>query len=348
MALACPMCSPLPLSLTEELELSEAIVLAQPLGSKKFKVTRVLKGKLPEGKVLMAGSTAQGNQVLLYTAGAAASVFWTGRPRAATPEVVAFAEGLVRLPDRNKPGAADKRLAFMADYLEHAHDELAAAAADEFARASLEDVQRWAKKLGRDRVLAWVKNPKTPQEHKAVYYVMLGGLAVKADLPLLEQQMQQAQTLDLTTSLTPLIACYLSVKGSDGLAKIEADFLSPQTPPRRLRAALDALRFHANYETSIQQRQVVEVFARLLDSPRTAGFVLRDLAIWKEWSVTPRVAALYEQGTGYQSWLKIAVVRFLITAPTPEAQQALAELRQREPKLVNSVHEPYRRYPGEL
>lgn len=350
---ACPMCSPMQMSMSEEIELAEAVVLAEKVVKKgspghRFRVTRTLKGEVPVGKVLVAGSDAGGAQkVVLFTAGSANSSFWTGRPYAADPDVEKFVLGVAKLPPRTSKGSLPQRLKFMAPFLHHPNDDLATAAVDEFSRAPYADVGQYAAQIGRQKIASWINDPSTPDEHLALYFVMLGKVGTSADLPLIEKKMSQSNEQELSSVTSPLIACYLNIKGAQGLPRIEKEFLAPGVPPRKLRGALEALRFHANYPTNLERKDVQPVFRRLLDDPKAAGFVLRDLAIWEDWESVSRVATLFDHGTGYQTWLKTAVIRFLITAPTEEAKLELERLRQKDPKLVTSVRDPYRRYPGE-
>ncbi len=350
---ACPMCSPMELSLSEDIELAEAVVLAEKIVKKgspghRFRVTRTLKGEVPVGKVLVAGSDAGGApKVLLFTAGSADSSFWTGKPYAADSTVEKFALGLVELPSRTAKGSLPKRLDFMLNYLHHPNSDLAGAAVDEFSRAPYDDVGLYAARLGRAKVAQWVNDPTTPDEHLALFFVMLGKVGTATDLPAVERRLKSSDEQELASITSPLIACYLSLKGPAGLPRIEKEFLAPGVPPRKLRGALEALRFHANYATNLERKHVLPVFQRLLDDPKAAGFVLRDLALWEDWQSVPKVAMLFDQGTGYQTWLKTAVIRFLITAPTEEAKVELERIRQKDPKLVKSVQDPYRRYPGE-
>ena len=345
LAWACPMCSPSSSTLTEQLEKATAVVIAEPHKEKKLVVTRVLKGPVLSGKILLAGRT-QSKTVLHYTSGAPEAVFWNGTPRNAEGALAGFASGLMRLPSRESQAGVAKRLAFMVPYLEHADPLIAEAATDEFSRAELSQVHRFAPKLGRRKLVAWISDRSIPQSRKAVYFVMLGQVGQPSDLPLLESKLARIRQ-GTGPGVAPLLACYLSLKGPAGLALVERDFLAPETPHALQMTTLEALRFHADFDTNIPRAKILKTYEKLLDDPDRAGYILRDLALWRHWSIVPKLVPLYRSDKRKRSWMKASVLRFLLSCPTPAAKRALAELRREDPEFANSVKRPFRGDPGD-
>ncbi len=344
-AWSCPMCSAVPLTLAEELEQAEAVVVATPSGSGKYKIEKVLKGKgLAPGRLVTgAPAPASMKQVILFTVTPPTSPFWTGPPLATDPTLVKFLTGLMKLPRGSNPTVQRQRLKYFLPYLGHANSDLADSAYGEFAAADYEEVIRLAPSVGRPKLLAWLESATTPDAHRALYLIMLGSFRNSADLPLVEKLLSQAETNQSGTDQASLIACYLSLKGSGGLARIERNFLDPDLSPAAHRAALEALRFHGNLGDPIESAQVAAVFRRQLQQPALAGLVLRDLALWKDWKALDDVVALYNSSQE-APWVRIPVIRYLSTCPLPEAKTALERFRKDNPDLVEAADRPFKKF----
>lgn len=331
---------PLPLTLAEELEMSEAVVLARPLpgAANRFQVETVLLGRLKPGRILLAASEPIKGQVVLTTVQSEGSPFWSGRPRPSNPEIAAFIQGVLKLPERYAAGGRERRLRFFLPYLGHPNRVLSDSAYVEFADAPYSVVARFAPVVGLSKLRNWLKNPKTPEEHRSLYLVMLGQVGKPQDLPWIESQVQQATRGKPPATLGALLTCYLTLKGSGGLGLLEKDFLRGGLERRN--AALETMRTLMDENTPVPKSKVLPLFRSLLKDPDLAGAVLRDLALWEDWAALPQVLPLLEL-PAKQMFIRIAAIRYLRSCPLPEAREKLDQLRQQDPKAAESWPQPF-------
>ena len=95
LVLACPSCMQAETSLSDELEYANAVVVADPVqpGGNRYRVTRVLRGKLEPGRVIVASTSAFRKPVLIATTQSEGLPMWSGQPRSAESDrVIEFAQ----------------------------------------------------------------------------------------------------------------------------------------------------------------------------------------------------------------------------------------------------------------
>lgn len=339
-AWACPSCMPLPITLAEELEMAEAVVLARPLpgAANRFQVESVLRGRLKPGRTILAASEPMKGQVVLTTVQSEGSPFWSGRPRPSNPRVATFSQGVLKLPDRYAAGGRERRLNFFLPYLGDPDRVLSDSAYVEFADAPYAVVGRFAPKVGLAKLRNWLKSPKTPEEHRSLYLVMLGQTGKAQDLPWIENQVQRAAQGKPPATLGALLLCYLQLKGSAGLEVIDRRFLKGDLERRN--AAIETLRTIMDENTPVPKSKVLPLFHSLLKDPDLAGAVLRDLALWEDWAALPQVIPLLEL-PAKQTFVRTAAIRYLRSCPLPQARAQLEQLRQQDPKAAESWPQPF-------
>lgn len=331
---------PLPLTLAEELEMSEAVVIARALpgAANRFQVESVLRGRLKPGRILLAASEPMKGLVVLTTVQSEGSPFWSGRPRPSDPQITNFIRGALKLPDRYAAGGRERRLKFFLPYLGHPNRVLSDSAYVEFADAPYSIVARFAPAVGLSKLRTWLKDPKTPEEHRSLYLVMLGQIGKTQDLPWIEAQVLAAARSKPPGTLSALLICYLNLKGSGGLNLLEKAFLKGGLERRN--AALETMRTLMDETTAVPKSKVLPLFRNLLSDPDLAGSVLRDLALWEDWAALPQVLPLLEL-PAKQMFIRIAAIRYLRSCPLPQAQEKLEQLRQQDPKAAESWPQPF-------
>lgn len=349
---ACPFCSAVSLTLSEEMNNSDAVVLARliespppidpgsaapPVGDGKarFEITEVLKGAALVGDtrqidVLYFGQEPVGTSFLVMAVDPANPLWST--PIALSERAVAYVRKLPGLPE----SGAD-RLFFFQDYFEDEDNLLARDAYDEFARAPYNEVRDLKDRMPHDQLIAWINDPNISASHRRLYLTMLGVCGRPDDIALLEA-MIRSDDRETKTALDALIACYLCLHGPDGLELIEDLFLKNHGAEYTdTYAAIMALRFHGQ-EDMLPRDRVVASMRHMLDRPQLADLVIPDLARWEDWSVVDQLVDLFKNADEESSWVRVPVIHFLRACPLPEARQHIDDLAQIDPDAVKRAN----------
>lgn len=396
-ARACPFCSAEQSTLTEELDASDAAVIARlvraaapieaangPLdpdaGKAGFKVDHVLFG---DG--LQAGQTeidaiyfGEPNQDASYLIRGSGEPYEWAIPLKLTDTAVEYIKRLQTLPE-----AGVERMAFFQDYLQHEDTMLAQDAYDEFARAPYPVVKGLKDQMNRQQLLAWIEDPAVSPSRRRLFFTMLGVCGTDEDIPRLEAMLVsdsrrlipaaesaaaasfvacgplagalsiEAVRLDerrKKLGLDAMIACYLTLRGPEGLDLIDERFLSgdkiggKSADYSHIYSALMALRFLAEESDLVPQDRVIASARLLLDNPDFADQVIPDLARWEDWSVLERLADMYrqagEEDSGVQKYVREPIITYLDVAAEQEgelaerANAALASIEELDPAAV--------------
>ncbi len=222
---ACPFCSAVSQTFTEEIAAADAAVIAKliaappksagtvpggPLAQTKFEIVQVLKGESLLGKTKTFEAVYFGdNQVgtLFLVMGIdPANLNWS-TPILMSERGRKYLDKALQLP---KDGP--ERLAFFQDYLEDADDMLARDAYDEFAKAPYSGVKQIKPLMHHEKLLAWVLDPKVTGSRRRLYFTMLGVCGTPDDLKTLESMMQSTDRQQ-KLGLDALIAAYLMLEG---------------------------------------------------------------------------------------------------------------------------------------
>lgn len=346
---ACPFCSAVSLTLTEEINTADLAVIAkiaegQALPSTdsidapaqasktKFEIVEVLKGQehVEPGDVIEVFYFGQdANQPeFLITAIDPKMPSW-GTPIGLSEKAGAYVRNLLTLPAKG----AD-RLAYFQDYFEDADPILAADAYDEFAKAPYAEVQELKDRMPHEKLLAWIQNPEVTATRKRLYLTMLGVCGTREDVPVL-QNMIESDDRQLKTALDAVVACYLILEGPDGLPLVEDRFLkNKEAEYTDTYAVIMALRFHGQEVDVIPQERLVGAMRHMLDRPQLADLVIADLARWQDWESMPKLVELFKGANEESGWVRVPVVNFLRACPLPEAQTYLSELAEIDPDAV--------------
>ncbi|MEI7780877.1 MAG: hypothetical protein WCJ18_02995, partial [Planctomycetota bacterium] len=142
---------------------------------------------------------------------------------------------------------------------------------------------------------------------------------------------------EVRSGLDALIACYVTLRGTEGLDLVDDLFLDRQgrdVPFTETYAAVMALRFLGEESDSVPRERVLQSLRLLLDEPKLADLVIADLARWEDWSVVGRLTQLFEQATADNIFVREPVVNYLKACPLPEAAAAIAKLERIDPEAV--------------
>jgi hypothetical protein len=344
-------------------------------GTATFEIIEVLRGqdRLAGEKELRAVyfGEADRERVFLIMGLGSEKLDWT-TPLPLSPTAVDY----VRQLSGVAPSGAD-RLAFFQAYLEHPDPLLAQDAYDEFARAPYADVQALGPRMHHDRLVKWIADLEISPSRRRLYFTMLGVCGGKDDLPLLESmilsdfdamgphlkrlvscglamggpiglpawiEVVQQDERRKKLGLDALVACYLTLRGPDGLDLIDRRFLkNTGAEYTHVYSTIMALRFHGDEQTSILPRERLLASMRLLlDNPDFADQVILDLSRWDDWSVLDRLVEMFKTADK-NGYVRQPIVTYLTVASEqagdvgPRAAAALAELERLDPKTVEQA-----------
>jgi hypothetical protein len=356
-AIACPFCTAQAQTFTEEMESMDAVAIvrliappsaiesANPsdaVSKAKFEVVEPLKGAgLAPAKskleALYYGSAEVGSQFLIMGVvegkdDAKSQMVWS-TPIAASARAREYLSKLHKLP---KSGV--QRLEFFQTYLEDKEEILARDAFDEFAKAPYDMVRELKPKMNHDQLVKWIKDGDIPSSRRRLYLTMLGACGSKQDLPLLEEMLKSDQR-QYKSGLDALIACYLTIKGPDGMPLIEDLFLKNQKSEYPdTYAAIMALRFHGQESDVIPQKRIVLALRCILERPAIADLVIPDLARWEDWESLDKLVELFRNADEKSIFVRPPVVMFVRACPLPEAKEKMKELEKIDPAAVKRAN----------
>ena len=245
-----------------------------------FVIDRVLKGdeSIPEDKelkVIYFGKAPAGTRFLVMGADAPRIVWSTPLQLSQRAE-----DYILQLPDLPQD---HRRLEFFQKFLEDEDEMLARDAYDEFAKTPYEGVIALEEKMDREQLLHWIRHPDVPASRRRLYLTMLGICGAPGDADLLETLLR-SEDRNEKRGLDALIACYLVLRGPDGMATIEELFLEDlEADYADTYAAIMALRFHGTETDVIPRPRLLKGMRLMLDRPELADLVIPDLARWEDW-----------------------------------------------------------------
>lgn len=394
--IACPFCSVESRTLTEEIDGSEATVLAKLVseappvdenadheggfgptdpdtGKATFKVVDVISGsdRIKVGdeiKVVYFGEDERDKTFMVSGIGVENdAIEWT-TPLPLSPTAIEYVR---KLP--SVPASGHERLAFFQDYFEHEDPLLAQDAYDEFARAPYSEVKALKGHMPHDKLVEWIKSPEVNPSRRRLYLTMLGVCGNDGDLPMLEgmivsdystkkpiveqmvalgnelggpfelgmwTEMLDQDERQKKLGLDATVACYLTLRGPDGLDLIDERFLkNPNVEYTHAYMTIMALRFHGEEGDVIPKDRLLASMRLLLDNPEFADQVITDLSRWEDWSVLDRLMAMYKNGDE-KSYVRQPIITYLTVASEQpgdvgeRAKKSLAELQELDPEGV--------------
>jgi hypothetical protein len=361
-ALACPFCSAVSLTFAQEIAQSQAAAIVRlvepppagalspraegPLPKGKFAVVEVLKGGDLIADAGHGGADGTPIETILLEEKPVGTLFllmgieppklvWSS-PIPVSERAVQYLRKLSTLPEKGSD-----RLAFFQQHLEDPDETLARDAYDEFAVAPYADVKGLADRMDPTRLLGWIENPKVQANRRRLYATMLGACGTKADAEriatILANQDLGPEKAEVRSGLDALIACYVTLRGPEGLDLVDDLFLNRrgrEIPFTETYAAVMALRFLGEESQSVPRDRVLASLRLLLQEPKLADLVIADLARWQDWSVIDRLVELFEKAEADNIFVREPIVNYLRACPLPQAAAAIATLEKIDPEAV--------------
>ena len=350
---ACPFCSAVALTFTEQINSSDITVVAKlveipppfddpdaEFPKATFEIFRTIKGgkfvgdgKTEDGKPMtfktqLVGTYPVGQKFLVMGVNPP-NVAWS-TPMKASDRVFDYLDAIQKLPENG----AD-RLNFFQDYFEDEESVLAFDAYDEFAAAPYQDLIDFKDRMDHAKLVGWIKSPDTSINRRRLYFTMLGVCGTKDDVEMLEGFIESGNRKKMA-GLDALIGCYLTLKGEDGVELIEKTFLTDTSSEGYVDtlAAVTALRFHGTEVDVVPRKRIVKAVRQLLNNPKMADMIIPDLARWEDWSLMERLVQMFKDADEDSNWLRVPVITYLHACPKPEAKKYIEELRKIDPEAV--------------
>ncbi len=368
-AQACPLCFTPGQSLSESVQETDIVLLAEfveairkspdsdPSGC-VFRSLEVHKGEWKQPRIelpryesgkpgdlfLMRGSIKKAKE-----ADAPTSVEWAS-PQGITE--IAF-RYLQQAPSTETNGAV--RLKYFLKFFDSIDDTIANDAHGEFAMAKYEDVAAVRDLFPRAKLREWMSDTKKPQTRRGLYGMMLGLCGNADDAEFLNSLLAPTPSKEFPLGLDGMMAGYILLKGEAGLARIENDFSKSKNDDSTVLFSIQkVLNFFWTYEPNRFSKDRLRTSMRLLlDQPNFADQVVPDLARWQDWSSQARIIAMLEAPDSQHA--RPVIVKYLLASelagakltPVPEhalvARKQLAVLRETAPELLEAIEREERR-----
>jgi hypothetical protein len=360
--LACPFCSAVSLTFAQEIAQSQAAAIVRlvepppagalspraegPLPKGKFAVVETIKGADLIAEAGHSGADGTPIETILLEEKPVGTLFllmgieppklvWSS-PIPVSERAVQYLRKLSTLPEKGPD-----RLAFFQQHLEDPDETLARDAYDEFAVAPYADVRGLADRMDPTQLLGWIENPKVQANRRRLYATMLGACGTKADAErigaILSSQDLGPEKAEVRSGLDALIACYVTLRGPEGLDLVDELFLNRrgrEIPFTETYAAVMALRFLGEESQGVPRDRVLASLRLLLAEPKLADLVIADLARWQDWSVIDRLVELFEKAEADNIFVREPIVNYLRACPLPQAAAAIAKLETIDPEAV--------------
>ena len=341
----CPFCSAVALTFTEQINEQQVSVVAKLIEAPepptaesynfpdgKFEIVGVLKGDeiVTTGmtfKTQLVGTYPVGQKFLIMGQGAP-EIIWT-TPIRATDRVFKYLSEIRKLPE-----SGPDRLVFFQDYFEDKEKILAFDSYDEFAAAPYEDLEAMKDRMQREKLLEYIKSPKTTVNRRRLYFTMLGVCGQPEDAKMLEGLIRSGSRKQ-QAGLDALVGCYLKLVGKKGLPLITEKFLSNNKADYvDLTNVMEALRFIATETDVLSTDDIVPAVRTILDTDH-ADIVIEDLARWGDWSVMEKLVTRFKNVDEDSNWQRVPIIEYLLVCPKPEAAAHLEELKEIDPQAYD-------------
>ena len=269
-------------------------------------------------KMLIFGQDQQNTEVIRWSA-----------PKSLDKRSSEFVEKVRQLSDNGV-----ERLKFFIDHLNDQNSLIADDAFNEFSKASYKDLKAIRKLIDREQLLEWILDSNTPTHRLRLYFTMLGVSAKKSDAKVLEKLITSDDP-QLKRGLDSLVACYLLIKGKDGLDVIDESLLSNmKTNQTELFACVGALRFHGTEVTVIPRERLLKSARILLDRPSIADVIIIDLARWGDFSIADKLLGLYQSEKDEHRFLRMPIAAYFLSFPKGKSAPYINKLKIKDSGAV--------------
>ena len=371
----CPFCEAPSLTLSEQLDGSDVVVLAEWLEADRggdsataftrFEVQKAVKGPYEAGRVLKLEGYQSGTtgETVLLTGGGGELLQWD----LPTPISEAGFDYLMAGPPKDAPTV--ERLRYYLKFLEHPDELVASDAYGEFANAPFSEIEKLSAEFPADKLHVWLADATTDPARLALYGLLLGLSGDADDAKLLHDTIFESNDA-YRIGIDGIMSGYLLLTRERGLEELTARKLRSEVilgddgqpvtdaagepipvPFSEVFATMQAVRFMWTYGGDrIPKEKLRESLRVLLERPDVADVVIIDLTRWQDWAALDRIAGLYG-AEGYEvPAIERSIVRYLMEAAkdegsaddepaahVAEAKAHLAKIEAADPDLIRNA-----------
>jgi hypothetical protein len=254
----------------------------------------------------------------------------------ATAKLAEYLAGAVKLDDKD----AVKRLGYFFAHLDSVDATVAADAFLEFAKASDADIVKAKAVLDPVKVRAFLTARETPVDRLGVYAMMLGLCGSQADAVFLGELLAQDPLSDrIRENLGGFLAGLTMLNAQAGWSRIEAILTDAKRPFDQRLSAIGTVRFFQATRPAESKPHVLQCYRPLLAQGDVADLASDDLRRWQWWDLTADVLKPFGTPTHNSQIARRGIVRYALQCPGEEAKRFIAEVREKDPKLVDRVEE---------
>jgi hypothetical protein len=362
-AAACPFCEAPSLTLTEQINQSDAAALVQWVeskpanrdkgfvGSTTYELVDVVRdsggGLKPGARVTLDRDRAAKPGDLFVLLGTRGNTIEWSSPLEVTETGFNY---MKQAPTRETNPT--ERLKYFLKFLEYPDPLISNDAYSEFANAPYKDIVPLKDVMPREKIRKWLTDKNTPATRLGLYGLMIGLCGNADDAELMKQKIMEP-TQDFRLGIDGIMAGYLLLTGEKGLDELDRSKLrNTEVPFSETYAAMQALRFLWTYAPErVEKDRLRKSMRELLVRPELTDLVIIDLTRWEDWSIADRLMEMYDAEQFNVPSIKRAIVRYYLVAERakadseaaqlPEyarkAKQYLAQLREEDPKTVQAA-----------
>lgn len=251
-----------------------------------------------------------------------------------SPAIVDYLKGGLALDPKDPIGA----LKYAFRFIDHAEPEIAADAFFEIARANDTEVWTVARQLQPEKLRRLLADPSTPPDRLGLFAYLLGACGGDQDAAFLVKMMNDPSD-NARRAMTGLLAGYISLKPKEGWDRLHSVVRDPAKSFLARLAALTAVRFFHGAKPDEARPHVVAAMKHLIPQGDLADLAMDDLRKWKIWDLTADVIGVFDRKTHDAPIMKMAIVRYALCCPNPEAKAFVDRVRAQSPEMVEQVED---------
>lgn len=335
---ACQICVPYPKTTQTDLLIeSDSIVLAREIIGKpySFRVVEVLKGTVGgdefEGFInSTARHTLSRNPEDIVVFGRTDSETDWRYMAYANIDYRAFIRKIINQAESWQQANGNRqRIDFFANYLTHSNTRIGEQAYLEVGRASYASIKRIAGSIPRQQIRGFLDNWRRIEWH-SLYILMLGQSRQPEDLAYIRKNLEAAAAYGLKINLSAWATAFIEAYPETGIEEIENLYFGTKSRTQaELEEILRSMSVLGSYggnrvdrEFVNRRRRIVSSYGTLLENhPMMAGWVAKDLTVWKISAFADRLSNIIESEPALEPDSKMAITYYLsITSKFPRIE----------------------------
>ena len=326
----CMICVPFPKAThADKLVESETVVLARENMDKPFflRTVDVLKGAVDNPEIDSFINSFTRRKLKLNPN----DVIVLGRMGSSEPwRHIAYADAdyltiicaIINRSDSWQAGRGDRmRINLFAEYLTHENPLIREQAYLEVGRAPYAMIKRTSGSVPRRQIREFLANWQLLEWH-SLYILMRGQSRAPDDIAYIRKKFESAARYGLETNLSAWVTAFIETHPDTGIEEVEAKYYlnadRSRTELEEVLKGLSVLGSEGGLATKNivkRRRRIIKSYAKLLDyHPQMAGWVAKDLTVWKIRAMVERMERINSQESNLDASSKLAVNYYLSVA----------------------------------